>query len=257
MLVHGHRGARAIYAENTIAGFLYAIESGADALELDVHVTGDGVLVVAHDPRINREICTGPHTGAAIRDLTLAEVRQCDCGSVTNPRFPRQKAVPGARLPTLDEVLDLGARADLQFDIEVKSYPDHPEWSPAPESFARMVIDAVRARRLAARVVIQSFDFRVLLAAKQLAPEIRLAALWEEQLGRFVPVVRSAGADIASPQFNLVTPHEVAVAHAAGIKVVPWTANKPDDWRRLIDAGVNGIITDDPAALIAYLKSAS
>lgn len=253
--VHGHRGARASYPENTIVGFLYAMDCGAAAIELDVHVTRDGVLVVAHDPHINPEICTGPHAGMAIRDLTLAEVRECDCGSLKNPRFPTQRTAPGAPIPTLEQVLELAGRGPFRFDIEIKSFADHPEWSPPPELFAGMVAGAVREHNLEQRVVVQSFDFRVLRAMKRLAPQIRLAALWEGDARPFVVTVRSAEADIASPQFKLVTREEVSFAHAAGIEVVPWTANTPDDWRRLIDAEVDGIITDDPAGLIAYLKS--
>lgn len=252
--VHGHRGARAIYPENTIAGFAYAIDAGADAIELDAHVTRDGVLVVAHDPHISPANCTGPYVGVAIHQLTLAQIRECDCGSWKNPHFPMQRITPGARIPTLEEVLRLADRGNFRFDIEIKSFPDHPDWSPAPDTSASMVADAVREQHLDQQVVVQSFDFRVLRAMKRLAPEIRLAALWEGSARPFVATVRSADADIASPQFRLVTPDEVSSAHDADLRVIPWTANTADDWRRLIDAGVDGIITDDPAGLIAYLS---
>lgn len=254
ILVHGHRGARAIYPENTIAGFQYAIDVGADALELDVAVTLDNVVVVSHDPHINPLLCTGPGPGAAIYGMTLAELREYDCGSLKNPRFPMQRTAPGARIPTLEEVLRLAGQGSFQFDIEIKSFPEHPEWSPAPEAFAKAVLHIIREQNLGRRVVVQSFDFRVLRAMKRLAPEIRLAALWEHDAGPFVSTVRSAGAEIASPQFQFITPEEVLSAHSAGIDVVPWTVNTPEDWRRLIEAGVDGIITDDPAALFAYLK---
>jgi glycerophosphoryl diester phosphodiesterase len=254
ILVHGHRGARAIYPENTIPAFTYAIETGADALEMDLAVTQDNVLVVSHDPYINPEICTGPHPGTSIRRLTLAELREYDCGALMNPQFPRQRTVPGARIPTLEEVLGLASRGKFKFDIEIKSFPEQPELSPTPEVFARLLLEEIRRHHLETRVVVQSFDFRVLQAMKRLAPQIRLAALWEGDARPFDAIARVAEADIISPEFKLVTAGQVRAAHAHKLDVVPWTANTAEDWQRLIDAGVDGIITDDPASLITYLK---
>ncbi len=254
ILVHGHRGARAIFPENTIPAFTYAIQAGVDFLEMDVAVTKDNVLVISHDPHINGQICTGPHPGIAIHELTLAELRQYDCGALKNPHFAKQTPVPGTRIPTLDEVLDLASRGSFQFNIETKSFPDHPELTPAPEEFSRMLLAAIRKHRLESRVIVQSFDFRTLVAMKRLAPDIRLAALWEGKARPFPEIAREAQAGIISPEFRLVTPEQVQASHAAKLEVVPWTADTPQDWQRLIDAGVDAIITDDPAALIAYLK---
>jgi len=254
ILVHGHRGARAVLPENTIPGFEYAIQAGADVLEMDVVVTNDDVPVVSHDPEINPEICRGPHPGAAIRTLTLAELREYDCGSLKNPRFAKQQLAPGARIPTLDEVLSLSAHTDVQFNIELKSFPNHPELAPPPDIFALLVLQAIRKRNLDSRSIVQSFDFRVLHAMKRLAPEIRIAALWEGAGRSFVEIAHEALTSIVAPEFHLVTPEAVEAAHAAQLELVPWTANTPEDWQKLIDAGVDGIITDDPAALIAYLK---
>ena len=107
---------------------------------------------------------------------------------------------------------------------------------------------------LEARVILQSFDFRTLLAMKKLAPEIRRSALYEGPARDFVQIAKEAGAQIVSPNIRLVTPEQVAAAHAAGLQVVPWTANTPQEWDRLIAAKVDAIISDDPAALIAHLK---
>jgi glycerophosphoryl diester phosphodiesterase len=103
-------------------------------------------------------------------------------------------------------------------------------------------------------VILQSFDFRTLHAMKKLAPEIRLSALYEKGPDSFVEIARRAGAQIVSPEASLVTPKQVEAAHAAGLQVVPWTANTPAEWDALIAARVDAIISDDPAALIAYLK---
>jgi glycerophosphoryl diester phosphodiesterase len=254
IVVEGHRGARAVRPENTIAAFEYAIQAGADFIELDVAVTKDNVLVVSHDPTLHRPICQGPRDGAIIHELTLDEVRQWDCGALKNPEFSEQQPVPGQRIPTLDEVFALAAKGRFKYNVELKSDPKKPQYTPPPDEFARMVLDAIRKHRLERRVVVQSFDFRTLVAMHKLAPDIPLAALTSNDQRPFPAIAREAHASTMSPQFKLVTPEKVREAHAAGIQVVPWTANTQQEWERLVEAGVDGIITDDPAALIEYLK---
>lgn len=254
ILVHGHRGARALRPENTIPAFEFAIRAGADVLELDLAVTKDDVLVASHDPILNPEICRGPAGNAAIRELTFAELSQWDCGSLQNPKFPKQVPASGARIPSLDQILALAGQGSFHFNIETKIFQDRPELTPTPEKFTQLLLEAIRRRKLESRVIVQSFDFRTLHAMKKLDPEIRLAALVEKEPVDFVHASRIAGAGIISPEQRLVTPERVRAAHAAGLQVVPWTANTAADWDVLIQAGVDAIITDDPAALIAYLK---
>ena len=253
--VHGHRGARARRPENTLPAFEYAIEQGVDVLEMDMAVTKDNVIVISHDPILEPPACTGPTPSAAIHTLTLAEVRQWDCGAVRNPRFDTQETVPGTRMPTLDEVFQLASRGRFEYNIETKSFPDKPEYTPAPEEFARMVLAKIRQYKLEKRVILQSFDFRTLIAMRKLAPEIRLSALTETDQRPFAEIAAEAGkAEIVSPEYRMVTPEKVEAAHRAGLQVVPWTANTEADWARLVDARVDAIISDDPARLIAYLK---
>jgi glycerophosphoryl diester phosphodiesterase len=256
--VHGHRGARAVLPENSLPAFEYAIAQKADVLELDLAVTKDDVLVVSHDPTINELICTGPKPGAAIRSLTLAELRQHDCGAKKNPDYPKQKPVPGTRIPTLDEVLALAPKGNFEFNIETKIFPSKPELTPTPERFVELVLAAIRQHKLEKRVILQSFDFRTLHAMKKIAPEIRLSALYPPSPNAprksLVEIAREAGSTIVSPHYFLVNKQEVEAAHKAGLTVVPWTANTPADWQKLMDAGVDEIITDDPAALIAWMK---
>ena len=253
--VHGHRGARAMRPENTLPAFEYAIAQGVDALELDMAVTRDNVIVVSHDPVLEPPVCTGPGGKAVIHELTLAQVREWDCGAKQNPAFPKQQAVPGTKMPTLEEVFALAPKGKFLFNIETKSFVDKPELTPPPEEFARMVLAAVRKHHLEARVVLQSFDFRTLIAMKKLAPEIKLSALYEGPPKDFVAIGKEAGAGIVSPMARLVTAEQVKAAHAAGMEVLPWTVNTPQEWERLVNAGVDGIISDDPAALIAWLKA--
>lgn len=238
--------------ENTIPAFEYAISAGADALELDLAVTRDNVLVVSHDPVLHPPICSGPHPRAIVRELTLDELREWDCGALQNPDFPRQTPIPGTSIPTLDEVLALSRWGTFGFDIEVKSFPEQPRYTPEPAEFARLLLDRIRGHNLEARTVVQSFDFRALAEMRSIAPEIRLAALYE---GGGPDLLSLAGrVQIVSPHFSSVDAGNVAEAHAAGLHVVPWTANRIAEWDVLIDAGVDGIITDDPAALISHLR---
>lgn len=255
ILVHGHRGARARMPENTLPAFEYAIQQGVDALEMDMAVTKDNVIVISHDPILETPVCTGPRNGVVIHTLTLAEVRQWDCGAVQNPKFTTQKAVPGTRMPTLDDVFQLAGKGSFDYNIETKSFPERPEYTPPPDEFARMVLEKVRHYQLEKRVILQSFDFRTLVAMRKLAPGIRLSALTEMDPRSFTTIAKeAANAEIVSPYYKLVTANKVAEAHAAGIQVVPWTVNETADWDKLIEAKVDAIISDDPAALIAHLK---
>ena len=253
--VHGHRGARGLRPENTIPAFEYAIAQGVDVLELDMGITKDGVVVVSHDSILRAPVCTGPKEQAVIYESTLAELRQWDCGATRNPQFARQQPVPGTRIPTLDDVFDLASKGTFRFNIETKIEVAHPEWTPSPEEFVRRVLAVIRKHHLEKRVILQSFDFRTLHQMKKQAPEIELSALYSGKPKSFVEIAKEGGAPIISPEYKLVTPEQVQAAHAAGVKVVPWTANQPADWDKLITAGVDAIISDDPAALIAHLKA--
>jgi glycerophosphoryl diester phosphodiesterase len=273
ILVHGHRGSRATRPENTIPAFEYAIQHGADVLELDLAVTKDNVLVVSHNPFITPDhpgerVCTGPSVPpmTAIHTLTLSELKKFDCGVNTLAAFPKQQAIPGTRVPTFDEVLALAPQGKFDFNVETKIFPNHPELTPSPEEFVKMIDDTVKRHHLQSRVILQSFDFRTLVAMKKLDPSIRLSALvgeakYDSMMGLtdsnkdFVAIGKSTGAQIISPAFQLVTPENVATAHAAGLQVVPYTADKPEDWQMLADAKVDAIITDDPEALLAWLRA--
>lgn len=254
--VHGHRGARGVRPENTMPAFEYAISQGVDVLELDMAITKDGVVVVSHDPILKAPICSGPAPEAKIHQHTLAELRKWDCGGNRNPQFPRQQLTAGTRIPTLDEVFALAPKGKFSFNIETKITPKEQEagLQPPPAEFVKLVLAEIRKHHLENRVILQSFDFRTLHEMKKIAPEIKLSALYTGPAKSFVEIAKEAGASVVSPEYRLVTPDEVQAAHSAGIKVVPWTANEPADWDKLIAARVDAIISDDPAALIAYLK---
>ena len=283
ILVHAHRGGRAYRPENTLASFNYGIEVGADVLELDLAVTKDNVLVVSHSPFLTQPESDDPHVKAAlagerhcdgpplppgtpIRALTLAQLKQYDCGAHTLAAFPHQVALPGTKIPTFDEVLDLARKGKFEFNVETKIFPNHPELTPSPEEFVRMINEAVVRHGLESRVILQSFDFRTLHAMRALNPKIRLSALfgasrYDAMMGinepdkSFVGIAKQSGAEILSPDQSLVTPEEVATAHAMGLQVAPYTVNDEAGWRRMADAKVDAIITDDPAGLLAWLRA--
>jgi glycerophosphoryl diester phosphodiesterase len=229
--VHGHRGARGARPENTLEAFAYAIGVGVHGIEMDIAATRDDVPVVSHDPWLP--------DGAPIRTLAWRELRR------------RAPAVP-----SLAEVLNLAPLGHFLFNIEIKSFPERPDLAPAPETFAALVLQEIDRHALHRRSMVQSFDFRILHALERLAPEIPRGALFERGED-FVAMARDAHAGIAVPEFHLVTTANVRAAHDAGLEVYTWTPNHPAEWRALMAAGVNAIITDDPAGLLQVVTSAA
>ena len=289
--VEGHRGARGLAPENTVAAFTRAVALGVTTLEADLAVTRDDVVVVSHNPRLNPDITRDGSgrwlaaEGPAIRSLTLAELARYDVGR-TDPAskygqgLPSQQPQDGERIPTLDALLALAARSDrpVRLNIETKISPDQPGDAPPPDEFVALVAARVRAAGLSSRVTLQSFDWRTLVAAQRLAPDLRRACLTQETTGTnnvasrdgrasawtagfdlrdaggSVPrLVKSAGCHVWSPFHRNATPERIAEAHALGLEVLPWTVNDVADMRRLIAAGVDGLISDYPDRLRAVV----
>ncbi|HXF65712.1 MAG TPA: glycerophosphodiester phosphodiesterase [Burkholderiales bacterium] len=285
--IQGHRGARGLAPENTLPAFARALTIGVTTLEMDCAVTKDGVVVVSHDPALNPDITRGPdgrwleRRGPAIRSLTYAELLRYDVGRL-NPasayakRWPGQQPVDGARIPRLADVFALvrkSGNATVRFNIETKISPAAPEQTTSPEDFARRLICVVRSAGMAERTAIQSFDWRVLQLVRAQAPEIAIACLTAQQdfmdniqadrpaspwtaglhvsrFGGSIPrMVKAAGGAVWSPYYAEATREQVRQAQALGLKVVVWTVNDPGDMRRLIEWGVDGIISDYPDLL--------
>ena len=282
--LQGHRGARGLAPENTLAAFAKALEIGVTTLETDLAVTSDGTLVLSHDPLLNPDIVRGPEgkwlsaPGPAINSLTLAEIKRFDIGrldpsSKYAQAFPDQKPADGERFPTLAELFELVEQSGkpVRFNIETKLSPDAPAHSPDADTFARLAVEAIREAGLGRRATIQSFDWRSLLAAKKLAPEIETVCLTYDKTlqdrsegGARRPSAWLAGLDPPStaapsrawrrprgagrglPYFRELSAAAVAEAHTLGLKVVPWTVNARDDMVRVIDMQADGLITDYP-----------
>jgi glycerophosphoryl diester phosphodiesterase len=285
--LQGHRGARGLAPENTIPAFEAALAIGVDTLELDVGITRDDVAVVFHDRRLNPDVVRdaqgrwldGP--GPAIRALDAAALRAYDVGRLRPDSryaaaFPAQRPVDGARIPTLAEVLALGRRpgaGQVRFNVETKLSPLAPDEAADPDTFARVVVAAIRAAGVAERTTVQSFDWRTLRRVQRLAPEIATVCLssrqsgfdtigaddaagspWTDGLraaehGGVPGMVRAAGCVAWSPNARDLDAAQLERARALGLKVVPWTVNDAQAMRRLIDAGVDGLISDRPDVL--------
>ena len=253
VLVQGHRGARAHRPENTLSAFHYALEIGVDVLELDLAVTRDGVLVVSHDPHVSHARCQpiGESTASTesrftIRALTLQELKNVD----------------GAR-PTLAEVFQMVTESPLPaarriwFNIETKSFRDialndHPV---PPSEFARLWLECVTAHGMLERSILQSFDWRTLIAAKALEPRVTIAVLTEDPTEDLEATAAALRPEWMSPRWDMpnVTRSAVDRLHERGVRIVPWTPNEANAWTHLLSIGVDSIITDDPAALLAHL----
>jgi glycerophosphoryl diester phosphodiesterase len=292
--LQGHRGARALWPENTLAGFAHALKLGVTSFELDCAVSRDGVAVVSHDPRANPDHTRDERgrylesAGPPICTLTRAELQRYDVGRIRPgssyaAEFPRQQPIDGERIPSLAEVFGLCARLNatrVRFNIEAKLYPLQPELTLAPEPFVRALLGDIRRAGLVARASIQSFDWRVLRIVQELEPTLATGALTDQQgaddtvlagqpgpspwlaglgihdFGGSVPrLAKASGAAYWSPNYLDLVEGLVDEAHALGLLVIPWTVNDPADMRRIVDWGVDGMISDRPELLRDVLQS--
>lgn len=292
--LQGHRGARGLRPENTLAGFAYTLGVGVTTIELDLGVTKDGVVVVSHDSTLRADHtrdATGRFlaaAGPAIVDLNYDELRRYDVGRIRAgsdyaEAFPHQEPVDGERIPRLVDVFALveqSGNRELRFNLEIKIDPARPKQTVSPFAFARALVAVIRESDMAGRVTVQSFDWRSLQAVRELAPEIALAALTDQQpdwdtveagkpgvstwlggldvddYGGSVPrMVQALGAGTWSPNALDLTPARVAEAHALGLLVVPWTVNETADMERALSMGIDGLITDYPDRLRALLEA--
>ena len=263
--LQGHRGARGHAPENTLPGFALALGMGVDTLELDVGVTHDGVVVIHHDRRLNPDVARGPDgkwvtsPTPPIHSLTYAQLKTYDVGrlrpgSEYAGRFPHQKPIDGTRIPRLAELFaQAGSR--VNYNIETKLVAEAPQETLEAEPFARALIAEVRKAGMAARTTIQSFDFRTLEVVQREAPEIRTAYLTSGKKGVAVPaMVHDAGGRIWSPNYQDLDAASLTAARANGVQVIPWTVNEPADIARVLELGVDGMISDYPERVQEALK---
>lgn len=231
-LVIAHRGASAQRPENTLPAYALAVELEADMIEIDLHLTLDGEIVITHDEEL-----AGLGGRGEIAGATAAEVRALDAGG-------------GERVPTLDEVLEAwGAR--IPFNLEIK----RPTRGLYPGLEAR-ALEAVGRRGLGPTILWSSFFDPVLERIAALEPEARRAFLVSPRdPDRPVERALALGAEALNPWYGMVTPELVAAAHAAGLAVYPFTVDEVDDMERLLDLGVDGLFTNHPDRLRRLLRT--
>ncbi|NOV04158.1 glycerophosphodiester phosphodiesterase [Paenibacillus planticolens] len=231
-LVIGHRGAAGEAPENTLGSFALAVDQGADGVELDVHLTKDGEIVVCHDLSLDR---TTNGTGL-ICEKSWKEIQGLDAGSWFSESFI------GERVPLLREVFDLVPRG-LLINVEVKhAYEGRME---------KALLAFLRESGRMEDVVISSFNHKVIHRIKLAEPEAKVGLLYAADLFNHAAYAQQIGIEVHSlhPHHHLFEKEDAAAASAAGLATYPYTANDVQDYQRLIDAGVTGIITDFPARL--------
>lgn len=261
--VQGHRGARGLRPENTIPAFITALDSGVTTIELDLAVTKDRQLVVSHEPWMSADICLNAEgeefanreeKDFNIYEMTYEQVKKFDCGSRGNKKFPEQEKISVSK-PLLKEVIvavedhiKSFTQFEVDYNIEIKSSPDgDSKFHPTPAEFSDMVYSLLDEYLPMDRIIIQSFDFRVLKYWHERYPKIKLAALVEDRK----PVethLKELGFNpaIYSPYYRLLNRSKVEELHEKKIKVIPWTVNEISDMLSLKGMGVDGFITDYP-----------
>lgn len=236
--VIGHRGAAGEAPENTLASFLLAAEQGADMVELDVHLSADGKLIVCHDETLDR---TTDQTGA-IRDLTANDVIASDAGSWFSPDFS------GEQIPLLEEVYE-ALPDSMEINVEVKD--------AAGSALDDILLEFLREGKRMERTVVSSFDHKLLVRLKNKEPQLRIGLLYAADLVDHAGYAALLNVEIFSlhPFHELIGAKDMENADFADMAVFPYTANEPAQWQRLLDIGVTGIITDYPGKLKTYLNS--
>lgn len=265
--LQGHRGARGLLPENTIPGFLLALDYGVDTIELDLVVTKDGKLLVSHEPWFHHHISSKPDGTPVteeeqmeynIFEMTYEETTAFDVGKRGHPLYPRQQPMAIQKPLLRDAVRAIEMYVEeyqlkpVSYNIETKSVPDlYGVMYPLPDQYATIL--AAELTELDSefgimnRVIIQSFDPATLIEFRKLRPDVAQAILvsrdepiqyYLDQLG-YTP-------EIWSPNYRTVTSQIVRQAHDAGMLVIPWTINTVEEMRNQLDMGVDGLITDYP-----------
>jgi len=249
--------------ENSIPGFIKAIELGVTTIEMDVVVSADGKVVVSHDPFISSEFCVN-ELGMEIKkkqerkinifQLNYEDIILFDCGTKHHDGFPEQQKLSVCK-PLLSEVIDKcekyiqsSNKTQVKYNIELKSRPSWDRvYHPEPLLFTELVYNVLNENQLSERITIQSFDLRILQLWRIKYPQYKISLLISnskaaekniEALG-FTP-------DIYSPNYKLVNDKELAYLKKNNIVVIPWTVNEVKEMKKLIDMGIDGMITDYP-----------
>lgn len=262
--IEGHRGCRGLMPENSIQAMKKAIDLGVTTLELDVVISADGKVLLSHEPFLSHEICLDSNgkeiTEANEKSFNLYQmpynaIRQCDCGSKIHPRFLSQTKIKTYK-PLLAEVIDSVAfyiksrypGRVIHYNIETKSAIEGDAvFHPKPEAFVDLLLKVIEEKKIAAITYIQSFDVRTLQYLHKIRPQFKTVLLVENKFSvkenlkllGFTP-------NVYSPEFILLDEETIQYLHKKKVKVIPWTVNEIADMKKIIDLGVDGLISDYP-----------
>ena len=285
--IYGHRGARGDLPENTLESFKYLFENNINAYETDILISKDLVPVIAHDFRLDPSR-TKDNEGnwiedenIKIYDLTYEELLKFDVGSLNKlsrygRRFVNQKTLENQKIPKLSELLNLSSKnisENLLINLEIKSTPDEENLTPTPEEMVKLVMQEVNKSTLQNKIIVSSFDWRTLTEMKKLYPEISRAYLtFQQQAGikikntiynrspwmSYMPffenhelpkIIKSQGGEAWHPYHKDITKKLVDISHQENLPVNVWTVNKDYDMLKMVEYGVDGIMTDYPLKL--------
>jgi glycerophosphoryl diester phosphodiesterase len=236
LLAIAHRGASGYAPENTFAAFRRATALGAGFIETDLQLSRDARLVAIHDATVNRTT----NGQGAVHDMTLAELRRLDAGSWFGSEFA------GERIPTIEEILEFANKHDVVFYLEMK-----PSGSWGGE---HALISALRESGEIARTVVISFDPAILAGVRKIEPTLMTGLLFEGHIPNPLDKAIEIGARQLAVRGDLVTPRLLKEARGRDLQVVCWTVNHPGHMRLLVQAGVDGIISDYPDRLLELTR---
>jgi glycerophosphoryl diester phosphodiesterase len=285
--IYGHRGARGDLPENTLESFKYLFDNGINAYETDILISKDLVPVITHDFRLDPSL-TKDKEGNWIKDenikifdLTYDEISKFDVGSLNKltrygRRFVNQRSLENQKIPKLSELLELSSKNVLQnllINLEIKSTPDEKNLTPDPKDLVQIVLNEINNSNLKDKIIISSFDWRILREVKKQSPEIPRAYLtFQQEKGMKIKktiyskspwidhipltivydlpkIIKELGGSAWHPYYKDINKKAVKDAHDNNLPVNVWTVNDEDDMLKMIEYGVDGIMTDYPLRL--------
>lgn len=287
--LQSHRGGRGEWTEESLAAFANSLRLGVTTLELDTHLTEDGKVIVWHDDTIQDNKCIDtaaatpgdaefPYVGDRVAELSLAQVKTLNCGFTQLSGYPEQDVIEGNRIAELKDVFQLARDLDankVRFNVETK-VENGLSGGEGMVALTKAVVTEIYVAGMSDRTTLQSFDWSSLNLTKEIAPQLPLVALssgdaWlqvgqpgaspnlggidiDDYDGSLAKAAAAQGYDVVSPTFRSVTPAMIAEAHELGLPVIPWTVNTVADMERLLDLGVDGIISDYPTRLRGVME---
>ena len=285
--IYGHRGARGDLPENTLESFKYLFDNAINAYETDILISKDLVPVITHDFRLDPSL-TKDKEGNWIKDenikifdLTYDEISKFDVGSLNKltrygRRFVNQRSLENQKIPKLSELLELSSKNVLQnllINLEIKSTPDEKNLTPDPKDLVQIVLNEINNSNLKDKIIISSFDWRVLREVKKQSPEIPRAYLtFQQEMGKKIKktiyskspwidhipltivydlpkIIKELGGSAWHPYYKDINKKAIKDAHDNNLPVNVWTVNDEYDMLKMIEYGVDGIMTDYPLEL--------